>query len=68
MSLSDLSIDRPVLTWMMTLALATFGILGLARLGIDRYPGKQNLNDRAFGHITSGPRNRKPCQRFLYWQ
>ena len=38
MSLSDLSIDRPVLTWMMTLALATFGILGLTRLGIDRYP------------------------------
>lgn len=38
MSLSDISIERPVLTWMMTLALATFGILGLARLGIDRYP------------------------------
>lgn len=38
MSLSDLSIDRPVLTWMMTLALATFGILGLTRLGVDRYP------------------------------
>lgn len=38
MSLSDLSIQRPVLTWMLTLALATFGVLGLARLGIDRYP------------------------------
>ncbi len=38
MSLSDLSIERPVLTWMLTLALATFGILGLGRLGIDRYP------------------------------
>ncbi|MFT5442162.1 MAG: HAE1 family hydrophobic/amphiphilic exporter-1 [Myxococcota bacterium] len=38
MRLSDLSIDRPVLTWMMTAALATFGILGLSRLGIDRYP------------------------------
>ncbi len=25
MSLSDISIERPVLTWMMTLALATFG-------------------------------------------
>ena len=37
-SLSDLSIDRPVLTWMLILALATFGILGLGRLGIDRYP------------------------------
>ena len=38
MRLSDLSIDRPVLTWMMTAALATFGVLGLLRLGIDRYP------------------------------
>ncbi|MGE4653409.1 MAG: efflux RND transporter permease subunit [Myxococcota bacterium] len=38
MSLSDLSIDRPVLTWMMTLALATFGVLGFMRLGVDRYP------------------------------
>ncbi len=38
MSLSDLSIERPVLTWMMTLGLATFGILGFLRLGIDRYP------------------------------
>lgn len=38
MSLSDLSIERPVLTWMMTLALAVFGVLGFMRLGIDRYP------------------------------
>ncbi len=38
MSLSDLSIRRPVLTWMMTLALATFGVLGFVRLGVDRYP------------------------------
>ena len=38
MSLSDLSINRPVLTWMMALALATFGVLGFVRLGIDRYP------------------------------
>ncbi|MFP8876035.1 MAG: efflux RND transporter permease subunit, partial [Myxococcota bacterium] len=38
MSLSDLSIERPVLTWMMTLALATFGVLGFMRLGVDRYP------------------------------
>ncbi|CAM9475868.1 unnamed protein product, partial [Discosporangium mesarthrocarpum] len=37
-SLSDLAIKRPVLTWMLTLALATFGVLGLGRLGIDRYP------------------------------
>ena len=38
MSLSDLSIQRPVLTWMMTLALATFGVLGFMRLGVDQYP------------------------------
>ncbi len=38
MSLSDVSIDRPVLTWMMTLALATFGVLGFLRLGVDQYP------------------------------
>ena len=38
MSLSDLSINRPVLTWMMALALATFGVLGFVRLGVDRYP------------------------------
>jgi HAE1 family hydrophobic/amphiphilic exporter-1 len=38
MSLSDLAVDRPVLTWMLTLALATFGILGFMRLGVDRYP------------------------------
>ncbi len=38
MSLSDLSIKRPVLTWMMALALATFGVLGFVRLGVDRYP------------------------------
>ena len=38
MSLSELSINRPVLTWMMTLALAVFGVMGFLRLGIDRYP------------------------------
>ena len=37
-SLSEISIQRPVLTWMMTLALAVFGILGFLRLGVDRYP------------------------------
>jgi HAE1 family hydrophobic/amphiphilic exporter-1 len=40
-SLSDLSIQRPVLTWMMTLALATFGVLGFSRLGVDRYPNME---------------------------
>ena len=38
MNLSDLSISRPVLTWMMMFALATFGIMGFSRLGVDQYP------------------------------
>ena len=38
MKLSDVSIDRPILTWMMTLALIVFGVLGYNRLGIDQYP------------------------------
>ena len=38
MSLSELSIQRPVLTWIMMLALAVFGALGYSRLGVDRYP------------------------------
>jgi hypothetical protein len=37
-SLSDLSIKRPVLTWMMALALATFGVLGFLRLGSTATP------------------------------
>ena len=38
MTLSDLSIERPVLTWMMTLSILVFGVLGFARLGVDQYP------------------------------
>ncbi len=38
MSLSDLSIQRPILTWMMTLALIVFGVLGYQRLGMDQFP------------------------------
>jgi len=38
MSLSDLSIQRPILTWMMTLALIVFGVLGYQRLGVDQFP------------------------------
>ncbi len=34
----DLFIKRPVLTWMLTLSLMVFGMLGLARLGVDQYP------------------------------
>jgi HAE1 family hydrophobic/amphiphilic exporter-1 len=37
-TLSDLSIRRPVFTWMMVLALATFGVMGLRDLGVDRFP------------------------------
>jgi hydrophobe/amphiphile efflux-1 (HAE1) family protein len=37
-TLSDLSIERPVLTWMMTLALIVFGVLGYERLGMDQFP------------------------------
>lgn len=38
MNLSDVSIRRPVLTWMMALALLVFGWLGYTRLGVDQYP------------------------------
>jgi HAE1 family hydrophobic/amphiphilic exporter-1 len=34
----DLFIRRPVLTWMLTLSLVVFGVLGFVRLGVDRYP------------------------------
>jgi hydrophobic/amphiphilic exporter-1 (mainly G- bacteria), HAE1 family len=37
-TLSDVSIRRPVLTWMLVLALLTFGVLGYSRLGVDQYP------------------------------
>ena len=38
MTLSDLSIERPVLTWMMMVALGVFGVLGYSRLGVDQFP------------------------------
>ncbi|MAE93270.1 MAG: acriflavine resistance protein B [Deltaproteobacteria bacterium] len=38
MSWIDLFIQRPVLTWMLTLSLVVFGVLGLNRLGVDQYP------------------------------
>jgi multidrug efflux pump subunit AcrB len=41
MTLSDLSIDRPILTWMMILALIVFGVLGYNRLGVDQYPNME---------------------------
>ncbi|MFT5443387.1 MAG: HAE1 family hydrophobic/amphiphilic exporter-1, partial [Myxococcota bacterium] len=41
MSLSDISIERPILTWMMILALIVFGVLGYNRLGVDQYPNME---------------------------
>ena len=38
MTISDLSIQRPVLTWMMMLSLVVFGVLGYNRLGVDQFP------------------------------
>jgi HAE1 family hydrophobic/amphiphilic exporter-1 len=38
MTLADLSIKRPILTWMVTLGLIVFGVLGYQRLAIDRLP------------------------------
>jgi HAE1 family hydrophobic/amphiphilic exporter-1 len=34
----DLFIDRPILTWMLTLSLIVFGALGYYRLGVDHFP------------------------------
>ncbi|MBM4383255.1 MAG: efflux RND transporter permease subunit [Deltaproteobacteria bacterium] len=34
----DTFIQRPVLTWMLTLSLVVFGVLGFGRLGVDQYP------------------------------
>lgn len=41
MTLSDVAIQRPILTWMMTLALLVFGVLGYQRLGVDQYPSME---------------------------
>jgi HAE1 family hydrophobic/amphiphilic exporter-1 len=40
-TLSDVAIERPILTWMMTLALIVFGVLGYQRLGVDMYPNME---------------------------
>jgi HAE1 family hydrophobic/amphiphilic exporter-1 len=53
--LSDLSIERPVLTWMMTAALATFGVLGFLRLGVDRYPDMEFPFVGAVVTLTGAP-------------
>jgi hydrophobe/amphiphile efflux-1 (HAE1) family protein len=40
-TLSDVAIQRPILTWMMTLALVVFGVLGFSRLGVDQFPNME---------------------------
>jgi len=41
LKLSDVAVERPVLTWMMTLSIVVFGVLGYARLGVDQYPNME---------------------------
>ncbi len=41
MTLSDLSIRRPVTTWMMTAAIVLIGGLGYVRLGVDQFPSME---------------------------
>ncbi|MBW2275820.1 MAG: efflux RND transporter permease subunit, partial [Deltaproteobacteria bacterium] len=41
MTLSDVAIQRPILTWMMTLGLIVFGVLGYNRLGVDQFPNME---------------------------
>jgi HAE1 family hydrophobic/amphiphilic exporter-1 len=45
-TLSDVSIQRPVLTWMLALGLLVFGVLAYVRLGVDKYP------DMEFPEVT----------------
>jgi hydrophobe/amphiphile efflux-1 (HAE1) family protein len=40
-TLSDLSIKRPVMTWMMTAAIVLIGALGYVRLGVDQFPNME---------------------------
>ena len=47
MTLSDVAIERPVLTWMLVIALATFGVLGYLRTGVDQYPADADGAARA---------------------
>jgi HAE1 family hydrophobic/amphiphilic exporter-1 len=37
----DHCIHRPVLTWMLTLAVILFGVLGYQQLGVDQYPNME---------------------------
>ena len=44
MTLSDVSIKRPVLTLMMMLSLIVFGVLGYYELGVDQMPNMEFPN------------------------
>jgi len=44
LTLSDVAIQRPVLTWMMMLALVVAGALGVTRLGVDQFPPMEMPN------------------------
>ena len=37
-NLLDVFIRRPILTWMLTLSMLVFGVLGYNRLGVDQFP------------------------------
>jgi HAE1 family hydrophobic/amphiphilic exporter-1 len=41
MNLVDLCIQRPILTWMLTLSLVVFGVLGYQQLGVDQMPNME---------------------------
>ena len=41
MNLIDLCIQRPILTWMLTLSLIVFGVLGYRQLGVDQMPNME---------------------------
>ncbi len=41
MTLSDVSIKRPVFTTMVSLGIAVLGLLGLSRLGVNLFPDIQ---------------------------
>jgi len=41
MNFIDLCIRRPILTWMLTLSLIVFGVLGYRQLGVDQMPNME---------------------------
>ena len=39
--LAEVSVKRPVFTWVLALAMVVFGAVGLGSIGVDRYPDIQ---------------------------